>query len=174
MVYYDLLAKTMKAREVAEELGFKTYPFVELQPEELDRAYDSTKVVFVRGGTLEQNKKIVRSPCDVILDATSVDSAVVQVAIDNNVTFGISLHQFLYSKKLRRAKLIGFYTRLVKLYNNMGANIVLVSGATNNFEARPPEQLASLGMLLGQTKRQAKWSISKVPESIISRKKGDD
>lgn len=171
MSYYDLLAKTVKAREVAEQLGFKTYPFVDLQPNELDRAYDPEKVVFVRGGTLEQNKKIVRSPCDIILDALNVDSSIVQVALDNDVTFGISLHQFLYSKRLKRIKLIKAYRRLIKLYVDMGARILLVSGATNNFEARPPMQLASLGVFLGLTKQQAKWSISKVPEYIISKKK---
>lgn len=169
-MYYDLLARTVKAREKTRELGFKTFPFIELEPSELARAYDRERIVFVREGTLEQNKKAVRSPCDVLLDALNVDSSVVQVANDNQVAFGITLHQFLYSKKFKRAGLIAQYRKLFKLYQKMDARVLLVSGANNNFEARPPLQLASLGTFLGQTKQQAKWALSKVPAYLISKK----
>ncbi|MCD4739867.1 hypothetical protein K8R43_01595 [archaeon] len=169
-MYYDLLVRTSKARETAEELGISTCPHVELEPNQLTRSYEKNKIVFVRGGTLEQNKKTVRSPCDVLLDATRIDPNVVQVAKDNNVTFGITLHQFLYTKQFKRASLIRSYFRLIKLYNKMNSSILLVSGANNNFEVRTPEQLASLGIFLGQTKRQARWSTSKIPENILSKK----
>lgn len=169
-MYYDLLLKTVKAREKAEELGLKTFAFSDLQPKDRTKSYDPDKIVFVRGGTLEQNKKIVRSPCDVLLDATLVDSSVVQVANDNDVAFGISLHQFLYSRGMKRARLFLYYQRLLKLYDKMDAKVLLVSGANNNFEVRPPKQLISMGVFLGQTKQQAKWSVTQVPEYLISKK----
>jgi RNase P/RNase MRP subunit p30 len=174
MTFYDLLLKTESAKQEAAELGLKTFEFKELQPGEISKSYDPQKIVFVKGGHVNQNKKTVKFPCDVLLDPHGgFDTALLQVAKDNDVSVGISLHQFLYSQQLKRVGFMVSYRKLLKLCQKMGVKVLLVSGATNNFEVRPPEQLASMGVFLGLTPKQAKWSISQVPEYLISKKDGE-
>jgi len=151
--YYDLLCKGKPAKGLEAS---------------------SAKVEFCKGGSLEQNRKIVRKKCDVLLNPVaigkqSVDSALLQIAKDNNVTIGISFRQFLECEGNRRAKLISIYQKLVALCLKKGNRILIVSGAETEMEKRQPMQLAALGMLLGLSASQAKWCISKVPEYLIKK-----
>jgi len=151
MKYYDLLGKNVTKH------GY----------EKAD-----TKLNFVKGGSLEKNQKAVRSKIDVLLDPVSqkmsVDSAVVQIAKDNDITFGITLQQFLETRGFKRIRLIVNYRKVVAMCRKKKVRILLTTGAQEELDMRPPLQLASLGVLLGMTEQQAKWSISKVPEYLIA------
>ncbi|MBN3037292.1 MAG: hypothetical protein JW834_02510 [Candidatus Diapherotrites archaeon] len=168
MKYYDLLA-SHEVRSVLQSLGFGAGDGVVVDDA---RRAPAGVVCFVRGGSLELNRLVVRSKAHVLLDPIadgkmSVDSAVVQVAKDNGVAFGISLAQFLRVSRSRRAHLINAYRRLVQLCTRMGARIVLVSDARDAFGIRSPVQLVSLGVLLGLSVNQAKWSVSEVPAYLL-------
>jgi RNase P/RNase MRP subunit p30 len=97
----------------------------------------------------------------------SVDTAVLQIAKDNDVSIGIGLRQFLESHGLRRVRLLVNYRKLVRLCVKMRNRVVIVSDARDEFQARPPLQLEAFGVWLGLTHPQAKWSLSEVPEYIV-------
>ncbi len=176
MDFYDLLTTSEKARKLLPELGFqKSVKSVEIKPKELDSAYQPDAIVFCSGKTEKENKKIARAPVDVLLDPVvhyrrTIDTALMQIAKDNEVAIGISLQNVLGTKKFRKAGLLKQYRLLVKLCQKVGTRIVLTSGAGNEFQVRSPEQLIAFGKTLGLTRDQAKWSLSKIPKALIERK----
>ncbi len=125
-----------------------------------------------RGGSLDENRRIVRSKADVLLNPITsgkltVDSAVVEIAKQRGVTIAIGFSQFLRASSLRRARLISAYGKLIQLCLKMKVRVLLVSDASSEWEARAPEQLIALGVLLGLSEQQAKWSITKVPAALV-------
>jgi RNase P/RNase MRP subunit p30 len=171
--YYDLLVSGKEAREKILELGFSEAP--ETKEASLGELPQNLQhMTFVNGGELGVNRKVVRSPADVLLDAVSthgvsVDSAVVQVAKDNGVTFAFSLRPFLKHKGHRRIKLLLNARNAVLLAKKMEARILLTSGARNLFEIRNPAQLVAFGTFLGMTHEQAIWSVTEVPKYLIEK-----
>lgn len=130
---------------------------------------------FKKGGTEEENKKIVRSRTDVLLDPLdsgkmSIDTATLQVAKDRDITIAISFRQFLTASRFKRIRLLVAYRKLIQLTKKKKNRVLLTSGAQNENEFCDPEQLIAFGVFLGLSRQQAKWSISKVPEYLEGKK----
>ncbi len=127
-----------------------------------------------RGGSLDENRKIVRSKAQVLLNPITsgkltVDSAVVEIAKQRGVAIAISFRQFLVASRFKRARLISAYSKLIQLCLKMKVRVILVSDARDAWEARAPEQLIALGVLLGLNPQQAKWAIAKAPAALLKR-----
>lgn len=119
----------------------------------------------VKGGSLARNQKAVRSKIDILLDPTSsrgleFDSAVAQVAHDNDITIAFSLASILDSKGLDRITLLRNIKFVIQLCKKKGAEVALVTGARDVYGVRDPLDLVSLGIMLGLTRPQAVWSVS--------------
>ena len=144
MSYYDLLTKTPL-------IGFKA----------------GVLKNYAIGGTLEENRKIVRRRKTLVNPLSkgilSVDTALLTIAKKNNVAIGITLDQF----NKQRIRLLSNYMLLVKLCKRKGVRLFLSSGKT----PRTTEELIAFGEMLGMTEKQAKWSISKVPEYLLEEEK---
>ncbi len=181
MRYYDLLVSG-DAREHLTSYGYSDpgIPVVVLEPSQLDKAYSPDALVFVRSSnTLEKNKKIVRAPCDGIVDpiyprANVLDYNALTTARDNDITLVFTLSRFLSVKGIERAKLIARARLLIRMALKKGVRILLASGAEHPFDLRTPYQLESFGVLLGLSWKKAEWSITKTPEYLIRRKSHGD
>ena len=134
------------------------------------------RLSFRKGGSLDENRGIVRSDADVLLDPLdtgrlTVDSAVVEIARQRGVAIAISFRPFLVASRMKRARLIAGYKKLVLLCLKGGVRPLLVSGAENEWEVRSPHQLIAFGALLGLSLDQAKWAITALPASLLKRRR---
>lgn len=159
-------------------MGFSEFPvgIKVVEHTDIDKAYSKEDLVFVRSSnSLDKNKKIIRLPVDGIIDpffpkAKSFDTGMLNIARDNNIVIVITLTKFLEARGVERARLVVNGRRLVNLANKSGVSVLLTTGAMNRFQLRVPLQLISLGVILGMTPNRAKWSLSKIPESLARRK----
>ena len=129
----------------------------------------TAKLAFAVPRDHEDAKQIVRTKGKILLNPPhgTIDTAVLQVAKDNDITIALSLRQFLEASRYKRAKMATWYRKLMKLALKKRCRILLVTDAKDWQQVRTPLQLASLGSYLGMTPQQAKWSISQVPEYLL-------
>lgn len=150
--FYDIV-HNKECLRLCEKLGF-------------ERVFTDREIKIVRGGTLSKNRKIVRTKgIHVLLDPTTpkkleFDSAVAQVAHDKDIAVGISLASLLETSGLDRVGLIRNLKFVIELCKKKNTEIVLISGANDVYGMRTPQDLASVGVMLGLTKPQALWSVS--------------
>ena len=126
----------------------------------------------VVGGTLEKNRRAVRSKnTKVLLDPASesreFDTAVAQIAKDNDVVIAFSISSLLGKRGMDRIRLLKNMQTAVEYCKKAGNQIMIISGARNKYEMRNPKTLVAFGLLLGLTKPQAIWAISDVYEGLI-------
>ncbi|MCD6522321.1 MAG: hypothetical protein J7K68_01110 [Candidatus Diapherotrites archaeon] len=168
MRYYDILGADVK------KFGFSEMPIPARIVSQKECAKTKDVITIVKGGTLDVNRKIVRSNCDVLLDPVGqkmeVDTAILRIAKERGITMGISLSQFFGTRGMRRIRMLHNYMNFIRLCNKIGSRVVLTTNASDISEQRQPIHLISFGVMLGMTKQQAKWSISMVPEYLVRRK----
>jgi ribonuclease P/MRP protein subunit RPP1 len=152
MVSYDIVFSE-EAKKAADQMGFNII-------------FTDQDLKIVKGGSLEKNRKAVRSKIDLLLDPTTnkgleFDSAVAQVAHDNNVAVGFSLDSMI-SQGDKFPGLLRNIKFAVKLCLKKKADIVIITGAKDKYGVRTPKDLIAIGELLGLTRPQAVWAISEV------------
>lgn len=146
---YDIVFSE-EAKKAAEELGF-------------DLVLTEKDLKIVKGGSLDKNQKAVRSHIDLLLDPTTskgieFDSAVAQVAADNDITIGFSLDNLMaHENNPGLLRNMGF---VIELCIKKKADVAIITGAKDKYGVRTPEDLIAIGQLLGLTKPQAQWAIS--------------
>ena len=171
-MFVNLLSMDERAAALEKQLGW-TSVLVQGKNCTLN-ASKAGMVNLVSGGSLETNQKAVRTPkkVHVLLDPVNerektFDTAIAQIARDNQIAIGFSLSSFLKSKGIQRVKLFKNAAYAVKICLKQKNPIVLVTGAETELGARAPEDLAAFATLLGLTKQQALWAVSKTPQAII-------
>ena len=148
----------MKVFDIAQATG-------SVASEGFEKVFTFTQLRIKKGGTLELNRKAVRTPTDVLLDPVSAqdkafDTAVAQLAKDNNISVAFSLRSVLETRGLDRVRILRNIVFAVKICMKMRVNTMIVSGATDSYGLRDPQLLIAFGQLIGLTKAQAEWSIS--------------
>lgn len=179
MEYYDLLV-TGEAKGKVTEIGFTPFnsPVRLLPPERFMDAYDPNSIILVQASnSIEVNRKIIRSPCDGIVDpifkrANGLDYNAYTIMKDNDIALVITLFRFLGVRGIDRARLIYRARQAVKMAIKKKVRIIITSGADHVFDTRTPYQLKNFGEFLGLTPKQAERAISTAPEYLLHRKGG--
>lgn len=96
-----------------------------------------------------------------------LDPGALNLIAEKGKVAGVELATLLRVRGFERALLLRKLRLAIRVLLKRRARILLYSGARNQLEFRDPEMLSSLGTLLGLTKDQALWSISKIPEFLL-------
>jgi RNase P/RNase MRP subunit p30 len=171
--YYDIVFDA-KCVESGKKLGFKRVLCSEINYCERSIKLVKGKFNVAKGGSLETNREAVRKPVHVLLDPVDVtrrffDTAVAQIAKDNGVAIGISLASLLAVRGPNRARLLRNVIYMLKICRKLRNDVIIVSGASDPLGMRYPQDLASIGSLLGLDRPQSEWAVSQAPAAVIER-----
>lgn len=163
-------------REVGIEiyLGFEARNIKELK--ELKKKRRCFDVLLVKGGDLNLNRIACQTPeVDILThpehqrNDSGLDHVSLRFASENNVAIEINLREVVTSSKATRSRILSNMKRNVRLAIKYGAPLITCSGATNYWELKSPECLASFVTLFDVNLKKAKETISKVPEKIVEK-----
>jgi ribonuclease P/MRP protein subunit RPP1 len=153
-------------------LGFEARNSNELKKlVKLRRDYD---VLLVRGYDLALNRLAVETPeVDILTHPelnrkdSGLNHVLVREAAKNNVAVEINFRNILLSSKGSRSAVLKHIAQNIKLCKKYKAPIISCSGAISHWQLRDPKVLISMAMMLGLDIKQAKETVSAIPESII-------
>jgi RNase P/RNase MRP subunit p30 len=157
-------------------MRLKAYDIVQasgkVSSESFEKVFTASQLRIRKGGTLELNRKAVRTPTDVLLDPVSAqdkafDTAVAQLAKDNGISVAFSVRSVLEVRGLDRVRLLRNIVFAARICMKMRVNTMIVSGAADSYGLRDPELLMAFGQLIGLTKSQSEWSISEAYGDFI-------
>ncbi len=176
MKYYDILVDP-KFEGVIERLGYSKLGvgIQVLDSNEIDMAYARDKLVFVKSSnSLEKNRRILKSPCDGIVDPVfprllALDYPAMTIAKDNDCSIILTLSNLEKYTGIQRANYLSRTRLLVKMATKKRLRVILTTGASSEFQLRTPIQLISFGKVLGMTDSQAKRAIGPAVEHIRRR-----
>ena len=138
----------------------------------LRREYD---VLLVKGGDLGLNRKAVETPeVDILLHPelerrdSGFNHTIAKLAKENNVAIEINFREILLSSKNTRSHIIHNISENVKLCKKFHVSTIICSGAISHLQMKDSKVLISMGTLLGLELKEAKISMSEVPENIVN------
>ncbi len=157
-------------------LGFEARSIAELAKlVDKRRKFD---VLLVHGGDLKLNRIACETPeVDILTHPelnrydSGLNHILVKAASKNNVAMEINFREILLANKKSRSKILSNIEQNVKLAKKYKTTIIICSGAVSHFELRDHLVLSSFATELGLGLKEAKGSISKVPENILKQTK---
>lgn len=168
------IEKMKKEVGIEVYLGFEARNLKELK--ELSKKRKYFDVLLVKGGNVSLNRIACQTPeVDILTHPehqrsdTGLDHVSLRFAAENEVAVEVNFREILTSNKTIRAKILHNMKKNVKLAIKYKTPLVISSGATNHWELRSPECLASFGTLFDLGLKEAKEAISTVPEKIVKR-----
>ncbi len=129
--------------------------------------------IAVVGGSANMNKFAVSSNAVDFLIAPAgngkneFDTAIAQIASDNQKPIAIPFAQFLNCSGFQRSMLLKNYFFVVKIMKKFRLNALFVSGAKKESELRAPGDFASFANLLGFSREQGGRFIERYAETIL-------
>jgi len=162
-----------KKEKIKIFLGFEARSEKELRKlVKIRREYD---VLLVRGYDLDLNRIAVETPeVDILTHPelgrkdSGFNHIMAKEAAKNNVAIEVNFRNILLSNKGTRALILQNIERNLKLCRKFKTPIIICSGAISHWQLKDPKVLISMGVLLGLEINEAKLSLSKIPEKIIS------
>jgi len=176
----DILLAEMN--RIGKEIGIETYLGFEARDLKelrvLTNKRRSFDILLVRGGDLELNRAACETPeVDILThpeyqrNDPGLDHVCMKFAAKNKVAIEMNFREILISNKATRAKIMYNIKHNIEVAKKYHAPVILCSGAISHWELRSPECLISMATQLGLELKDAKKSISEVPENIIKRVK---
>lgn len=131
-------------------------------------------VLLVHGGDLKVNRAAVETKeVDILTHPEhgrydcGMNHVMAKLAKKNNVAIEINFREILIHDKKTRATLLSNMRDNIKLAKKYKAPIILCSGSISHWELRDHMCITSMASELGMDEITAKYSISKIPESIL-------
>src|SRR3989338_7564206 len=151
------------------------------EPNQNDAKLFSGKADFIAvlGGSANLNKFAVSSNFVDFLIAPAgygkneFDTAIAQIASDNQKPIAIPFAQFLNCSGFQRSMLFKNYFFVVKIMKKFRLNALFFSGAKKESELRAPQDFASFANLLGFSKEQGERFIGRYAETIMPGNKNE-
>ena len=113
---------------------------------------------------MEKNRKAVRQKDSILLDPVLVskcfDTAVAQIAKDNNVTIAFSLNSVLSQDGLDRIRILKNIQETIQICLKRKNQIMICSAAKNKNQVRDPLILQGFGNIIGLDLPKAQWALS--------------
>lgn len=157
-------------------LGFEARDLKELRVLAQNRR--SFDILLARGGDLEMNRSACETPeVDILTHPeyqrtdSGLDHVCMKLAAKNNVAIEMNFREILLTNKKTRALVLSNISRNIRLAKEYRAPVILCSGAISHWELRDPECLISMAIQLGLNLKDAKESISEIPERIVKQVK---
>ncbi|MBI2530083.1 MAG: hypothetical protein HYW05_02990 [Candidatus Diapherotrites archaeon] len=131
--------------------------------------------IAVIGGSANANKFAVSSNFVDFLIAPAgygkneFDTAIAQIASDNQKPIAIPFSQFLNSGGFQRSMLFKNYLFAVKIMKKFRLNALFFSGAKKEGELRAPQDFSAFANLLGFSKEQGGRFIGRYAETILQK-----
>lgn len=157
-------------------LGFEARDAKEIEKLRLiRRRFD---VLLVHGGDLEVNRIAVETPeVDILThpelnrNDSGLNDVLLRLAAKNKVAIEINFREVASASKNTRAKILKNISQNIRLAKKIKAPIVVCSGAVSHYELKDPQVLVSFANYLGLDMRDAKDSLSKIPEAGLRESK---
>jgi ribonuclease P/MRP protein subunit RPP1 len=171
------LSKVSKKVGIEIYLGFEAREAKEV--ERLRQARRKFDVLLVRGGDLEMNRLAVETPeVDILThpelnrNDCGMNDVLMKMAAKNNVAIELNFRHMLNASNHTRAKILRNMSQNVALAKKTKAPIVVCSGALSHWEMKDPLVLVSFANILGLEMKDAKASLSSVPEAGLKESAG--
>jgi len=127
-------------------------------------------IVYVRGHTLDFNRKALEAPETTILSRPyPIDNTLAKIAARQEKAFEICAADIIRSRGYPRARMIQSISRTVMLARKYSIPLAITSGAKDIYSLVTPRELVSFGMLVGLDCPSAKACISNVASRILER-----
>lgn len=180
--YFKSLDQSKKLQEeiekVEQKIGIEIFlGFEARDARELSKLVDIRRkfdVLLVRGGDLNLNRAACETAeVDILTHPeyermdSGLNHVLVKEAARNNIAIEINFREILITNKKTRARILSNIGQNIKLAKKYHAPIIFCSGAISHWELRSPEVLISVACQLGLELKEAKDSISKIPQKII-------
>lgn len=157
-------------------LGFEAKSIKELSVlKSKRRKFD---VLLVRGGDSRLNREAVETAeVDILTHPEyerqdcGLNQVMMKLAKKNDVAIEINFREVLISNKKIRAKILSNIQRNVLLAKKYRVPLITCSGAISHFELRDPQVMVSFATLLGLELKEAKETVTEIPENILKRAK---
>lgn len=168
--------------KVKQKVGIEIYlGFEARNGRELDKLINIRRkfdVLLVRGGDLKLNRVACETAeVDILTHPeyerfdSGLNHVLVKEAVKNNVAIEMNFREILITSKNSRSRVLSNIANNIKLAKKYHAPIILCSGAISHFELRSPKCLMSMADQLGLELKDAKESVTKIPENIIKQSK---
>jgi len=162
--------------EVAKKVGIEIYLGLEAREakevEKLRQLRKKFDILLVRGGSLEMNRLAVETPeVDILThpelnrNDSGMNDTLFRMAARNNVAVEINFREILNASGSSRAKIMRNVSENIRLAVRSKAPVVVCSGALSHWEMKDPLVLVSLAHVLGLEMKDAKATLSSVPEA---------
>ena len=166
------IAKAQKKTKIDILLGFEARNTKELRKlVEIRRMYD---VLMARGGDLTMNRIAVETKeVDILTHPEhnrydcGMNHVMARLAKKNKVAIEINFREILTSTKKTRSRILASMNDNIKLAKKYKMSIILCSGAISHWELKDPLSMVSMANQFGLELKDAKESLSKVPDDII-------
>ncbi|MEM5797196.1 MAG: RNase P subunit p30 family protein [Candidatus Aenigmatarchaeota archaeon] len=184
--YFQNESQIKKLKEniskVSAEIGIDIYlGFEARNPNELWKLVERRRmfdILLVQGGELKMNKLACETPeVDILThpennrNDSGLNQVLVKEAAKNNVAVEVNFRELLLASRKTRISIMRHMSNNIMLAKKFHAPIILCSGGISHFELRDPLTMISMANQLGLELREAKDSISKIPENIIKQAK---
>ncbi|MBU5688317.1 MAG: PHP domain-containing protein [Candidatus Aenigmarchaeota archaeon] len=153
-------------------LGFEARNANELKKlVKIRREYD---VLLVRGYDLKLNRLAVETPeVDILTHPelnrkdSGLNHVLIKEAAKNNVAIELNFRNILINTKATRALIMKHIEQNIRLCKKYKAPVIICSGAISHWQLKDPKVLMSMGVMLGLELKEAKNSLSTIPQKII-------
>lgn len=157
-------------------LGFEARNEKEIEKLRLVRR--SFDILLVHGGNLDLNRKAVETTeVDVLThpelerNDSGLNDVLLRLAAKNKVAIEINFREVLNASKGTRAKILKNISQNVSLARKTKAPVVVCSGAVSHYEMKDPLVLSSFANYVGMEMKNAKDSLSRIPEALLKESK---
>jgi ribonuclease P/MRP protein subunit RPP1 len=144
----------------------------------LSKVREKVQLIVVHGGNYLTNRAACEdSRVDILMHPelgrldNGLDEACINAAIKNNVAFGISFYPILKTYRKQRSGLMQNISTNLKLLQEMGAKIVICSGAHSTWEMRAPRQLVAVVETMDLELSKGFKAMTETPLAIIEKNK---
>ncbi|NYT03132.1 MAG: hypothetical protein GKC00_00310 [Candidatus Methanofastidiosa archaeon] len=127
-------------------------------------------IIFKTRDSKDNREALKIKEITLISNPDNLDNVCFDLARENSIGFELNLQDFMNNQRYRRVKALENYRELLKAYRKFLFPLVLTSGARDIHEVKTPLTLVSFGCILGMDIREAKGSITTVPEMLINKK----
>jgi len=168
------IEKLRKQINIEIYLGFEARTMKELKIlSDIRKNFD---ILLARGGDLKMNRAAVETPeVDILThpeferNDSGLNQVLAKLAAKSNVAIEVNFREILTSTKKTRSKILSNIQNNIKLAKKFKAPIILCSGAISHWELRDPQVMVSMATQLGLELKEARESITKVPENILKK-----
>jgi len=144
----------------------------------VNRVREDATIVIVSGGNYEINRAACENPkVDILAHPEKgrieggLDDVCINMAAKNNVAIEVNFRELLYTYRRNRAYNLTHIAKNIELCKELGASMVICSGAKGKWDMRDPRELIAMGNVLGMELDKAFAAASTVPQLIIERNK---